>query len=395
MRLAALLLCLFAHTEALGDAEPLDPDRIVFHVLTIGPGTEPFSVFGHNGLWVENRATGDNKIYSWGAFRFDSPWLVPAFFMGRFEYWLAITDYFPTITNYRQQGRLLVTQELALTREQKVFLLQRLAENEKPENLTFKYDYYFDNCSTRIRDLLDAATDGALRAAASGPAQMSLRDHTRRLTASIWWEQLGLDFTTTAPVDAPISEWEEMFLPEKLHDVLGRTKNAGLDAPIVAKEKVLNRGPASLPKPPDRTLALGLCGLILGAATWWCRRSTLVTFTVAAFFGAFSLLALGLWAATDHTAMYANQNLLVVSPLLLLLLPAFVSQRATTISRAIAWLLLGSVVVALFGQLSPSLKQNTLYVSLLALPSVVALALSVLRAMPSVKESRVGIRSKG
>src|SRR5258708_2835806 len=150
-------------------AEP--GSQIVVTVLTFSPGEHPFFKFGHSAILIQDPVPPRdrrlrpwrNTVYNWGGFAFEDPAVIPKFFQGRFMYWLDIAPLEATIPEYRHAGRAIYAQELDLTPAEKLALEARLEENARPENLKYKYDYYRDNCATRVRDMIDGAADGRVK----------------------------------------------------------------------------------------------------------------------------------------------------------------------------------------------------------------------------------------
>ena len=160
-------------------------DPLTVEILTFGPGQHPFTRFGHNAIRIIDRSpgVGTDVVYNFGTFTFDSPRLIVDFLQGRLRYWLSRSSMAGTQALYRRENRDIEAQELDLSAAQKRALQSRLEVNARPENRDYRYDYFADNCSTRVRDALDAVLDGRLRAGAVGPGTMTLRAHALRMAA--------------------------------------------------------------------------------------------------------------------------------------------------------------------------------------------------------------------
>lgn len=198
-------------------AEPAE-DLTIF-VLTFGPGDHPFFKFGHNAILVQPKDES-GLVYNFGTFQFDSAALIPKFLRGRFKYWLSVSGMEATFASYVSDNRTIEAQELDLTPAQKTALWQSLRDNARPENREYLYDYFRDNCSTRVRDAIDRVVDGRVRQAGQRPAAMTFRADALRMTADFFPEYLGLDLGLGRPTDAPITLWDEAFLPERMRDLL-------------------------------------------------------------------------------------------------------------------------------------------------------------------------------
>jgi hypothetical protein len=360
---AGAVLAVLVPAASARAAEP-EPELRVF-VLTMGPGDHPFFKFGHDAIVVQ--AAGQPPIaYNWGTFDFDSPTLFTDFLRGRLTYWLSSSGANETVREYQLTNRKVELQELDLTPEQKRTLALRLTDNARPEKRNYLYDYFWDNCSTRVRDAVDAATDGRLKAALQGPAQMSYRHHGLRLTSDLLWEYLGLHFGLGRPTDLPATRWQEAFIPQVLHDALKEVRIPGPagEHPLVLQERVLVQ--TNRPDPPAQAPHwvhwFALCGLLAGVAlgglgrlgVW--RPAPRVAFGVLV--GLIGLVAglLGcalvfLWALTNHLAAHANANLMVCAPFVLALAPLSIGlMRGRMVSAQSAfYLATGAAVLALAG----------------------------------------------
>jgi uncharacterized protein DUF4105 len=292
-------------------------------VLTFGPGDQVFSKFGHDALWVHDPrqpARHRDLVFNYGTFRFDSPWLILDFLKGRLNYWLSVTTLERTVASYRAQNRSVSAQELDLSDAQARSITDYLFENVKPENAYYRYDYYRDNCATRIRDVLDRHLDGALSAASRGAAPLTYRDHTRRLTVGSPLLFFALDLALGPLIDRPLSEWGEMFLPARVAAKLEQL-DSPRGGPLVRRRFSLfdaERPPPLDGAPGFRWGWLG-AGVAIGATLWasgrararWARVSSAVGLGAVGFLGGFlgaSLLVL--WLLTDHEVTYWNANVL-------------------------------------------------------------------------------------
>src|SRR6185503_14057860 len=184
-------------------------------------------------------------VYNFGTFRFDSPRLILDFLKGRLSYWLSVSSLRSVLAEYQHENRDISVQELRLTAEAKRRLQAKLDENARPENRAYKYDYFLDNCSTRVRDALEPVLGNpAFRDAARAPARMTLRQHALRMTAEPLWFYVALDLVLGPAVDRPIDRWTEMFLPAEVARGLEATPG------LVASQRLVFRAQ----RPPPREL---------------------------------------------------------------------------------------------------------------------------------------------
>ncbi|MDF1505681.1 DUF4105 domain-containing protein [Roseisolibacter sp. H3M3-2] len=309
------------------------------YLMTIGQGDLVWERFGHNAIRIVDPARGTDLAYNWGMFDFAQPNFLSRFLTGDTRYWMepidarAMADHYGTV-----ERRRVVLQELALTDAQKAGLRAFVDWNAREANRYYRYDYYRDNCSTRVRDAIDRATGGVLRGALRGaPTGTSYRSHTRRLVAGDAATYTGIQLALGHPADAPIDAWEESFVPMRLAAHVERVRVPGPDGtprPLVVRTDTVHAvadRDAERTRAPSYALGYGLAGLALGGALLALGRAG-----AAGRRGGdagFAVLA-GLWTlvtglagtalllagtVTRHVFMGRNVNLLAVSPLALLL----------------------------------------------------------------------------
>jgi hypothetical protein len=319
--------------SALGVARPAvaapPPARV--SVLTMGPGEHPFTRFGHNAILLEWEGPEGERdaVYNYGTFQFDGLKGVHDFMAGRFRYWLSRSTLQRTMRAYAADQRSLVAQELALTADERARLAAALEQNALPEHRYYDYDYYADNCSTRVRNVLDHLLEGRLQQSTRGPGRLTFRQHTLRLVGQSTYLYAGLNLALGAPTDAPITRWQELFLPQELHDALAVTERQldGRPVPLVQNERWLLKSSRPLPpaEPPERRPSFGLAGVTLGASLFGLGQAAITRRKLQTAFGGFvALLGLlagslglvfaGFWLFSKHWAAYRNFSLLLCPP---------------------------------------------------------------------------------
>src|SRR5687768_6828008 len=151
-------------------------------LLTMGQGDQVYELFGHNALWIHDPALPYDIVYNWGVFDFRTPGFLGRFLLGDMRYMMAGETIENTIANYKYLNRRVWAQELDLTVAEKRALVDYVNWNARPENVQYRYDYYLDNCSTRVRDALDRVLGGRLRTYLKGiPTDETYRSHSLRL----------------------------------------------------------------------------------------------------------------------------------------------------------------------------------------------------------------------
>ena len=149
---------------SLVPADSAQPELSVT-VITFSPGEEVWERFGHNALWIHDARAGTDIAWNWGLFDFAQPDFLQRFLSGDTKYWMAGEDAYRMIAAYREIGRTITLQHLDLTQAQAAALRDFVQWNASDENKYYRYDYFRDNCSTRLRDAIDRALGGALRRA--------------------------------------------------------------------------------------------------------------------------------------------------------------------------------------------------------------------------------------
>jgi hypothetical protein len=194
-------------------------------LYTMGPGDELFSRFGHGALCVENG--GRTRCYNWGSTTIRPLELTVGFLRATARFEVTTSSLDRMLAKYRAQDRRMWRQRLALTDEQAVALARRVEHDALPANKYYFYDHFDENCTTRIRDHIDAVTDGALSAHSRDvPWDRTLRDAVRQGMAPDLPAAAGIEMVTGAYIDRVPSLWEAMFLPDVLRAEVERSLGA-------------------------------------------------------------------------------------------------------------------------------------------------------------------------
>lgn len=385
--------------QAVETAAPGSIPTLTVTLITFGQGADLFERFGHNALWFHDASTLEDVAYHWGLFDFNEPNFVLRFLTGENRYSMGPVNPQALIDFERNRGRPVTLQQLNLTAEQATALRERVRRNAIGENRFYRYDYFADNCSTRLRDALDASVGGALkRAADAQPATLnSYRRESVRLTKDMPAVAAGIDIALGRPADVPLTMWQSFFIPMRLRDALRMLKvpgPAGDSVTLVASERVL---PQLVPPPAVEVRASPrlvprylLGGLAFAALVVALRIMTLSRRSAAwglALFGAAWSLLCGLlgvilllaWFATRHQFWASNLSVLLLSPLSLplvvLIPPALLKAKYTRPARMLAGAIALLGMLALLCSLVP-LQENRAVVALF-LPVHLALAWAI------------------
>ena len=361
-------------------------------LVTYGPGDVYWERFGHDAIELRDTVSGEAVNFNYGVFDFNEKNFFLNFARGRMHYLMDAEPTGDEESYYVQVGRSITRQRLAFTPEQAAALRDFLFWNLRPENAGYNYDYYVDNCTTRVRDALDKSLGGIIKARLTAQAGgMSYRQQTDRLMSAQPWLMLLLDLGLGPYADQPMNAWSESFLPDELQTNLRGIRvpdGHGGTQPLVQDEQLLSPNRLSVPpaQPPDLRLPLGAAGLVLaGMLAMTARRAWLAHALLATLYlsvaGLAGLLLLVLWTLTSHHSAWANANLLLFSPLAFLLLRAVWRTRhgvaPSRFANTVLVLQLAAALAAVLLHLLPGTVQQNQPWILFGLPVWAALAWSL------------------
>ena len=327
--LASLLALVFSVACAAQAVSRIgQPQAPRIGIATMQPGEIFFERFGHNAIVVDDPSLGEPLSYNFGFFDMNEPDFMGRFVKGDMRYYLARLPWRDDLRYYLESGRGVSIQWLNLYPAQAEEMAAALAENAKPENARYRYDYFIDNCATRVRDAIDRTLGGALKPQLTARSQgNSFRSEAVRLASPAPWMWLGFDIGLGPSSDPPLSRWEEAYVPMRLAASLRQAKLAD-GRPLVAREEQV--APHRIaPEPPEFQRAWWrwlLAGLAIAALWSWLQSRrpksaaaiALVFWSVAGLLGAIMTFV---WLGTEHRFGWANHNLMLLSPLSWLLLP--------------------------------------------------------------------------
>lgn len=390
---------LMAHPAAA--QAPAPGTNLQVYLITMGPGAEVYERFGHNAIWIRDTLAHRDLIYNYGTFDVPAGWTGMLAFAGRFamgrpRYYLSVADLQETLALYQYVQRDLLAQQLNLTPAQRASLAARLATNADSAHRYYTYDYFRDNCSTRVRDMLDTTLGGALhRATVDRPAGGTLRFYTLRAIANDKLLDLGIDAALGPRVDQRIDQWHEMFLPAKLAQRISELTVPGADGnsePLVAATfPLLSIGRYHVDAvPPAWGVLLAAIGVTVSAAmllAWLPGAAGVIGNVVATLWllltGLGGLLLLFFWWISYNVFTYSNHNLFILSPIALAVLPSVwyhARHGAPRWRRLAVHLLVISVGLGIAVAIVPIVSgQDHAIVLLAALPTLVAAGVAARR----------------
>lgn len=290
-------------------------------LITCGPGGDLYATFGHSAIHISDPYAGVDRVYNYGTFDFNTPNFYLKFAQGKLNYMLSVSTMPQFLREYEYEGRWVYRQKLNLTQTERQQLYNFLEENALPQNRDYKYDFFYDNCSTRLRDVLENTLGDRLKYPENPKDSIqTFRDLIGLYLTNHAWSELGIDLALGEPCDR-IATWrQKMFLPDFLKSNLEQAKVIHDDK----TENLISGGAYILTErrnPKDEDTAgimwifwtlfavAGISAVFLKAR--YFRWFDIVFFSVIGLLGIFIAL---LWFATDHSATKWNFNLLWALP---------------------------------------------------------------------------------
>ena len=299
-----------------------DSCHVRISLLTCTPGEELYSTFGHSALRVTDTASNTDIVYNYGTFNFDEPGFYRKFIRGKLMYYLSTEEFQSFQYAYLEEGRGITEQVLNLTCNEKDNILNLLQSNLMSASRFYKYDFLFDNCTTRLRDLVEKAADGKVHFGEVLKTKTTFRDLIYEYLDynDKQWSKLGIDILLGSKTDAVMKPREVMFLP----DYLMKTFDSSLidSRSLVAEKNSLLRVDYSKIGKDNLTHPFFIfsCLFVLIALLSFTKNAGiqkfLSGFDAFLFFvtGLLGFLLLFMWFGTDHVMCENNYNLLWAWP---------------------------------------------------------------------------------
>lgn len=308
--------------SAVAQYIPLSPSAEV-SILTIGPGDNLYDKFGHSAFYIQDPERGIEAVYNYGVYDWNVPNFYLKFARGQLLYKLEGVQAQPFIENYKEQNRWIQQQTLNLSYTEKQAIFAFLNNNLKPENRDYKYDFFYDNCATRIRDVLVSVLGKDLQYTDEFiTEQKTFRNLIQQNVHWNSWGSLGMDVAIGAVTDIKANSWQYQFLPDYVFKAADTaTIKNGETMPLVKSTESLfksSRQPTSpnfITSPLFVFLLLGV--LVIGITLRDIKRNKRSRGLDVAIFvitGVIGILLSLLWFATDHSATANNYNLLWAFP---------------------------------------------------------------------------------
>ena len=371
----------------VGAQSMTNPDRIQISLLTCSPGKEVWAQYGHTAIRYYDKESGEDLAINYGIFSLDQTYFIPRFVLGMTDYRMGVQPMDMFLAQYSYEGRGVVEQVLNLSAEDKEVIYKALQENMKPENVVYRYNYFFDNCTTRARDMLVNHLHGKV---VYPPAE---EDATFRSMIHKWnnkyeWSQFGEDLLLGVNADCKTTKSEQQFLPENLRSDFDKARYNG--KPLVKETNVLLDAETEVAEPvfPLSPLSIALIFAVISLVMmlFSYRRQQVYWAWDLALMLTSGLMGIIFFVMifSQHPCVSLNFILLFFNPLPLFFLYSTIKKK-----KVIWWKIWGVLIIlGLFGSLFQEIPLPILIVaSFLLLHCIVHLQINKAVA-PTVSSSK-------
>ena len=318
MKSRLLLVISFTFLSLSAQSQTLS-ETAKISLLTCNPGTDLYSVFGHSAIRVKDQEKGIDWVYNYGTFDFNVPNFYMKFARGYLNYKLSVYPMKYFIEEYKRENRSIYEQVLVLNQSEKDEIFSFLEYNRQPENMFYMYDFFFDNCATRIRDVFQDELKGSVEFSQSEFEPITFRQMITPYLEPQPWSRFGINLVLGAIADKGASLDESMFLPDYMKVAFENAKISDIDlansATVIFEQTNVDESIPIFKKP---WFVFGFLLIIVLVFTYIEFKKKkiykLIDFLVFLSIGSIGLILFLLWTATNHTAVVRNWNLLWALP---------------------------------------------------------------------------------
>ena len=312
----------------------------VVYLITCGPGIETYSIYGHSAIRIVIPEKNSDIVFNWGVFEFDTPNFAWKFAKGRLNYMLGADSMQSFLREYVYEQRFVYSQKINFSPDEMASFVALINENYKPENRNYRYDFFYDDCSTRIRDLLEKAIGAKLLYPPPERGKLpTFRQMVGKYQNPKPWLNFGIDLIMGSPGEKKATFRDRMFLPIDMQSELSQTviNRSGKMIPLLQNpEKILDFEPKTIQPffltTPVFVFTLLLILIIILSAIVKSRK--LINAGDIVIFSVFSVLAILMVFFnffTDHQQMKWNLNILWLNPFLLIALFMLITRKEGTL----------------------------------------------------------------
>jgi hypothetical protein len=338
MQKILLLLFLFLIVETTNAQQNILSDDSQISVLTIGPGTSLNDSFGHNAFRVKDNIKGTDLVFNYGVYDFETPNFYTKFAQGKLNYLIGLNYYDDFFESYISQNRTIKEQVLNLSASDKQKLFDYLLNNIKPENRAYLYDFFYDNCATKIKDVTNIALNNSIvfnepEDFKPGTFRTLIQNNLNKNS----WGSFGIDLALGSVIDKKARPEDHMFLPENIYKFFENATIKDNDEPLIKESRVLYKKIDVAAQNQFLTSPLfvfSIIGFLILFITYKDfknrKQSAWLDITLFSTTGLVGVLILLLWFATDHKGTHQNYNLLWANALNLLVLGPLLRKKINT-----------------------------------------------------------------
>ena len=323
-------------------------------VLTMGPGTALNDAFGHTAIRIKDPVYKFDIVFDYGRYDFETEHFYLKFAQGKLDYEVIQSEFKRFFRYYQYNNRSVKEQVLNLSTAQKTALYEHLKETIKPENKSYPYDFFYNNCATKLKDDIENILDNQLVYYPKPTfEQFSFRNLIRSDLNQNSWGSLGIDLALGSKIDQIASVEEHMFLPKYLYQLLANARLKMDDSKLISTSKTLNPSDATAQNNffSSPFFILGILAFIMLIITYKDyknkTRSKWLDISLFAFTGVIGVVLLLLWVATDHQATAYNYNLLWACAFNLLFIPSVSKSKLN--NRGLSYLKFLVLLLCLMG----------------------------------------------
>ena len=358
-------LAFFIAFVAIFTARAQQLDSIRISLLTCSPGPKVYSLYGHTAIRCQNLTRNEDVVFNYGVFSFDQPHFVWHFVLGQCDYMVDAMPWKAFVREYQSRGSSVTGQVLNLTSQESLALFVRLVGNLQPDQREYRYNFLYNNCTTKVRDVIEGIVEGHIEYPHLEPRN-TYRQILHKYTANHPWAQEGNDFLLGENVDTVLSARAEMFAPEYLMNYMAgavvRVSKTEVRPLVSLTEMLVNKSEHPVPSDsyPSPLLACGsfllFCLFVMLLERWfkimWWGWDVLLMLA----HGIAGLLITFMFFFSEHPAVNSNWLIWIFNPYPLIGIPIVI--KAARKHQYTPWHVINFVILTLFILFSPWIPQD-------------------------------------
>lgn len=364
-----MLLLFLTIAEILLGTDSIQSSNYQISLLTISPGTDVYSLFGHTAVRVKDLKSEDDITYNYGTFDFKTKNFLIKFLRGKLPYQLSRAPFYAFMYEYNETQRSVTEQILDISQEETRNIVSFLEDNALPENKDYLYDFLYDNCSTRVRDLFNKKLNLVIED--DYLEHKTFRNMLHEYLKSSPWTKFGIDLIVASRADITTDIQKQMFLPDYLEAHMAKAvtfNDSEKKYAFMPSRQLLyfekSDYKTNLFNPFNVLLSLSLILILLYFTKFKAAAYSIMTLLFV-ILGIGSMILMFMWFATDHYTTKVNYNLIWMSPLYLLL--PFLPKKWNIILSSLVLVLTILCLLPIFPQAMPIGSIAILLITLLSL----------------------------